>query len=312
MSVTHAAITRIAEPRGNVISKRHLREELGLNNRQIERLVESRFLLVLAKGIYGVGIAVPDVNHYMRAACAMRPDVALCVSTAGSMWGMRRARRHAFELLVPTGCSLVVPFAHIRRTNRLDDCDVVEHLDGLRVTTPARTLFDHAAIVDVAALRSMAEDALNKELCTMPGLREIGARLMGKGRGGTRLFAEFLEERPDDRAPMMSELELVLADALRAAGLPVEPQRRLVLPTGRAVYLDLAIERSRTDVEVDHHEWHAGLVETQRDKTRDIQVSRRGWQTLRFTDVDIERRLPWVVNSVVDVDRSRTALLRPA
>jgi len=210
---------------------------------------------------------------------------------------------------VPTGRRVDVPHARIRRSNRLTDVDMVEHLDGLRVTTPARTLFDQAASLDLFSLRSMAEDALNKELCTVGQLREVATRLAGRGRGGTDLFIRYLDDRPDDQAPAMSELEIRLADALRDAGLPVEQQRKVILPTGRVVFLDLAIERSRLDIEVDHHEWHAGLVETQRDKTRDVQVARLRWQSLRFTDHDIERRIGAVVASVIEVDRWRSELL---
>ncbi|HEX9259193.1 MAG TPA: hypothetical protein VF855_06615, partial [Acidimicrobiales bacterium] len=241
MSVSHAAITRFAEPRGNMVTKRQLREELGLPNRTMSRYVQESFLVPLTHDVFGVALAKPTALHYMRAACLTWPDVVIGDSTAAGIWGLRRARRDSFELLVPTGRKVHVPHAHIRRSNRLTEEDIVEHLDGLRATTPARTLFDQAAVLDPFALRSMAEDALNKELCTMAGLREVAGRLAGRGRGGTDLFRRYLDDRPDDQAPVMSELELRLADALRSAGIPVEQQRKVVLPTGRVVFLDLAI-----------------------------------------------------------------------
>jgi very-short-patch-repair endonuclease len=78
-------------------------------------------------------------------------------------------------------------------------------------------------------------------------------------------------------------------------------QYRLMLDSGREIILDLAQPEIRFGIEVDHTSWHGGRLETQRDKARDREAMRVGWQIARVTDDDIERRLAGTVDQLVTI-----------
>jgi very-short-patch-repair endonuclease len=100
----------------------------------------------------------------------------------------------------------------------------------------------------------------------------------------------------------MSAYELKLARALVAAGLPDPIRQQLIrLLDGSFVHVDLAYPERRLAIEVDHSHWHAGIAATARDKARDVQLARVAWETLRFTEDDIDHRLGFIVGAVRDV-----------
>jgi very-short-patch-repair endonuclease len=80
----------------------------------------------------------------------------------------------------------------------------------------------------------------------------------------------------------------VLADALRARGIPVQPQfGGLDLPDGSRVRLDLAVPAARWGIEIDVHPDHLLLDGTTYDKRRDRKCHRIGWQIERVTEIDL-------------------------
>src|SRR5262249_3919121 len=146
----------------------------------------------------------------------------------------------------------------IHRTNRLDDRDIVTYANGLRVTTPARTLFDIAADLDPVAMSSVMQDALNRRLCTPWSLGDVAERMIGQGRPGAAVFRTVVDGRVAELPPVGSHAELALADALEAAGLPsLVRQLEVRLVTGATMRLDLAVPEVRFDIEVDDPAWHA-------------------------------------------------------
>ncbi len=61
----------------------------------------------------------------------------------------------------------------------------------------------------------------------------------------------------------------------------------LQLPNGRSLTVDLAVPAVRWGVEVDVHPGHLLLDGTSRDKWRDRQCHRIGWQVERVTELDL-------------------------
>src|SRR5207245_4356318 len=87
-------------------------------------------------------------------------------------------------------------------------------VDGIPVTTAARTLIDLAGIVDADVLEEALDDALRRGLVTVRRLRwrmaEVGAR---------RVLTDFVDARAGGRVTE-STLETRFLRALRKAGLP--------------------------------------------------------------------------------------------
>ncbi len=75
------------------------------------------------------------------------------------------------------------------------------------------------------------------------------------------------------------------------------PRRQLLLKLGaRTIYLDVAYEAERVNVELDGAKYHLGPVHRERDMRRDAALAQLGWLTVRFshnrlvTDSDQLRR----------------------
>lgn len=311
MSELLSRVLHYAAGRHYVVTRQELRQELDLSAAQVDRLLHCGVFTAVRNGIFVVGSDVPSFAQLQRVACAVHPEVMLTGLCTASSWGIRRGARNDLEVLVPTGLEVAIPRARIRRSNQIDESDAVLTPDGLRVSTPARLLFDLADRVDRFALRSMHEDALNKELVTPEQVAAVADRLCGRGRPGSRMFRDVVLARPTDMPPVQSEDELVLAEALVAAGLP-EPTRQhaVRLRSGRSVFLDLFIGPSLLDVEVDHSTWHAGLVDVHRDKSRDAEIRRLGIEPYRVTDHHVREELAATVALIAEYHAQRLALLR--
>lgn len=289
MSMIQHEIMRLAELRNGLVTKQQLLQ-LDLSHHQIARLLRSKFLQVARRNVYCT-TAATRVMEQATVICLGAPLAVLSQHAAAEHWGFRRAIRGRLEISIPKGSRATCPRARVRRSTYLPESHVVCLSDGRRFTTPARTLFDLAAITDPATLRSMVEDALERRLTTYEALLEIEQELCGRGRPGSAVFRSVLGERGADTPPLMSENEIILEQALLAAGLPVVRQHPIALSHGAVVHPDLALLGSRLALEVDHPEWHADAVSCQRDKSRDNELALVDWESRRFTDRDVKTRL---------------------
>src|SRR6478672_10802112 len=84
----------------------------------------------------------------------------------------------------------------IHRTYRVDPEDVVEQLDGIRYTSPPRTVFDLASMLTDERLESVIEQVLHDGLATMPTLLATADRLRQRGRRGSARMGRVIASRP--------------------------------------------------------------------------------------------------------------------
>jgi transcriptional regulator with AbiEi antitoxin domain of type IV toxin-antitoxin system len=289
MSMIHHEIMRLAELRNGFVTEKQLLQ-LGLTHHQIAGLLKTKFLQSARRGVYRTTTATRSTEEGI-VICLGAPHAVLSLYTAAEHWGLRRTIRGRLEISIPKGTRAACRHARVRRTTHLPESHVVTLSDGRRFTTPARTLFDLAAITDPGTLRSMIEDALERGLVTYEALLEMEHELAGRGRPGSAVFRSVLGERRSDTPPLMSENEITLEQALLAAGLPVVRQHPIPLSEGHVVHADLARLGSRLALKVDHPEWHADAVSCQRDKSRDNALALVDWESRRFTDRDVDHRL---------------------
>lgn len=147
----------------------------------------------------------------------------------------------------------------------------------------------------------------------MPTIHATGRRLIHPARPGSARFARVVASRPAWLKPADSDLEVLLFDALRRAGVPgMVRQHRLELPGGWAIHADIAVPTLRWAVPVDHVTWHGGRIDAQRDKENDRQAGLLGWQVNRVTDDDVARRLAIVTAELVQLFERRRLDLRLA
>jgi hypothetical protein len=295
LSLRHGVGT-IAELRG-----------FGATDNQIDWLVRTGRLVSYRRAVYRLAGAPRTTDQLAALACAKGTDVVVSHFSAGRIWNFRRlGSDRRLHVTIAGQNHRLLPGVAIHRTHRFDPVDIVDQMDGIRVTSRPRTVFDLARYVSDDQLESIIEQVLNEDVLTIPSLLAIGRRLRERGRDGSARFGRVLESRPAWLKPVGSDLELRVERAIVAAGLP-RPIRQyeVRLPSGARVRLDFFWPDERVDLEVDHVTWHGGRSNATADKRRDRQLRRAGITTLRVTDDDVLHGLPGVIDDL-------RAILRPS
>jgi very-short-patch-repair endonuclease len=284
-----------------VVAQRDL-DRLSVPPRHIRRLVRANVLERIGPEAWRLTAAPRTFEHRVAAACAIHPTAAAAFTTAGRLWNLRGMGPEAVHVLIPGDPHRTPLVGVLHHCYHVDDGDIIDRGDGIRITSPARTAFDLAAMLTDNQLESVFEQLIDREMCTIELLAETGRRLRQRGRTGSARFGRVLESRPASLKPVGSDLELRLERAIRTAGLPAPVrQQKILLPDGRIARADFYWPAQRLVVEVDHMTWHGGRAAVNADKARDRLLARRGLRTLRVTDDDIADRLALVVDDIARV-----------
>jgi very-short-patch-repair endonuclease len=310
MSTVDPDIVRIAERRLHLVTDAEV-QRLGLSERSIRRLVGREELHRVLPGVLSTTRGPYDVSQRELALCLSIPGAVLSHHSAAAYWGIRRAPKDRVDITVPKNTWVADRHAVIHFSNLMPDHHVVDVVDGARVTSIARSVFDLGGVLDEPSHLSVIEDVRNKGLCTDAELGEAYYDLCGRGRRGSAAWQRLVTLTDRAGRPTMSELELMMQEALVTDGLPpAEQQHPVTLPNGRTVHLDLAYVHERLDIEIDHSEWHATPTAVEQDKNRDLNLALLGWAPLRFTDRALERQIRVCVAMVrrcLDLRRKTTA-----
>lgn len=297
-----SALHRWLRTHHGVITRRRL-QELGFSRSAVRWQVESGRLLPMWDGVYVDPSHERGRAQVMTGICQLYPAAAVGFTTAGREWGLRGMVDERVHILVPHATTPHVsglPELVIHRCRRIDPVDVAgTRLDGIRLTSPPRTLFDSAAILDTDTVASAVEQALADQRCTIGTLMSTLARLRHPRRPGAQRFEEVLHSRSTLRGAARSHLELVVRKAIAAVGLP-EPEINMWmrLVDGSRIQIDLAWPEHLVGVEVDHPFWHDREAEAARDKHRDLKLATMGWQCVRLSERAIEQGLAEAVADI--------------
>jgi hypothetical protein len=142
--------------------------------------------------------------------------------TAAALWGLHGFRLDALDVIRPRTrdaarrCSLAT--VHEPRLLLLHHCTV---LDGIPVTTPARTLFDLAGIAHPGRVERAVDNALSRSPALLPRLHAMLPEMAQRGRTGITLMREILAARPAGYIAPASGLEsrVIAAQDVGAAGV---------------------------------------------------------------------------------------------
>jgi len=291
-----------------VVSCADLRQ-FGVTPREVQRLLREGTLVSSVRGVYRLGGAPRTSDQAAALACAAGKDVVVSHVSAGRRWGLRRLGPDLrLHVLIAGPRHRRLPDTVIHRSHRLDPVDVVEQPDGIRVTSPPRTVFDLASVLADTQLESIIEQVLHDGLATMPTLLATGRRLRQRGRDGSARFGRVIESRPAWLKPVDSDLELRVERAIVDAGLP-RPLRQhpVQLPSGENIRLDFYWSDVHEALEVDHVTWHGGKLDLTADKRRDRLLRQLGIHTTRVTDDDVRHRMPSIISDLRPILRPSDA-----
>ena len=161
---------------------------------------------------------------------------------------------------------------------RLPVDEVTVH-EGIPVTTPARTLFDLAAVVSLEELRRAVKEAEVRRLWGLVSLPDLVARHPRRpGAAAIRAVTE-----APDRGVTRNDVEEALAALVRRTRLP-DPLFNVPLKLGpRFIEPDCMWPEQRVIVEVDGYETHGTRDSFESDRARDRELAVHGWRVVRVT-----------------------------
>ena len=154
-------------------------------------------------------------------------------------------------------------------------------LDGLRITTPARTIVDMSATLGPRARRELIERAQDLDRFDPDEIRAVLDRR--PRQPGRRALLDLLDLMAPDEDNARSHLERLFLALVRQAGLPL-PQVNVSLGP---LTPDFAWPEQRLVVEADSHRWHATREAKRRDARRDRGLTLKDWRPIRFTYEEI-------------------------
>jgi Protein of unknown function (DUF559)/AbiEi antitoxin C-terminal domain len=222
---------------------------------------------------------------------ACGPGAFLAGVSAAAAYEIRRSSSRTIHVLVGRN-------GRMRREGirlhwqRAIPADEVTQLDGLPITTPARTLLDLAAGgLRGRALEAAVDAAERKRLLDFADLHELLARYPGR-RGTPALKAVLARYRGGDTRSLLEEIVAGLCDT---HDLP-RPLENCVI---EGKVRDFYWPRAGLVVEADSYTWHRSPSALDDDRERDVELTLAGYRSLRFTWHQATRRRRYVINAIL-------------
>jgi hypothetical protein len=240
--------------------------------------------------VFVIASARDTLQRRCAIQCATHPHGFITGPTAGTLAGLRRMPRSSpLHVSVLHGRHLTpVPGVVWRQTTVIWQVDRQER-DGIMVASWPRLAFDLAADLSRLDHLSVVHQLLHERRLAVDDLVAIDRRLGHPARPGSGRFRRTLEAL-GGVMPNESHPEVVLADALRRRGVPVEHQARVLAPvSGRTFRLDLAVTDARWGVELDIHPEHRTFEGHAADAERRRELHRMAWQIETVSEHDMER-----------------------
>jgi very-short-patch-repair endonuclease len=251
----------------------------GLNDNAIAYRVRRGWLHRVYPGVYSVGR--PPATAFERAAAAVLacgPAAALSHRSALALWDLAGWPASLGEVVTsedrrPKGIRV-----HLCRTLARRDFRMRQ---GIRVTSPARTLLDCAPGLTDKALARAVNDARLAHQLKPAHLADILLRCPNHaGARRLRSFTDF------DTNPTRSELE----DAFLAFCEHFKLPRPKVNMKVGDYEVDFYFEAERLIVELDGYAYHSDRASFERDRTRDLDAKADGIETVRITHRQITKQ----------------------
>jgi very-short-patch-repair endonuclease len=159
----------------------------------------------------------------------------------------------------------------------------ITQVDGLPITTPARTVVDLAAVVSFERLKRIVENGVLDRIVTDDEVGLVLRDVARRGKWGMKKLARVLAVRAPGEPVPDSVLERMLLDVVRSEGLP-DPVPQFPHP-GREIgtgWVDFAYPEAKLILEADGRRWHQRIAQMAFDVARDKAAARMGWLTMRF------------------------------
>jgi very-short-patch-repair endonuclease len=251
----------------------------------------------LASDVFRLAGSPPTWQQALLAAClAWGVGAVVSHRAAAALWRLVGFDPGIIELTVPRVRRRAE--AGIIHRHELSRADVTS-VDGIPVTTPARTLIDLAGVVPRDAVEEAMDDALRRGLVSFPLLVRRLEALRRPGRPGIASTRVLLDARDPATAVPESVFETRLLRTLKRAGLPPPVLQHEIRLQGQGVaVVDFAYPDARLAIEADGFRWHSGRLRWDQDRARRNELTLLGWRIIHITWTQLTRR-PHAVSGAI-------------
>jgi very-short-patch-repair endonuclease len=261
----------IAARQQGLITTAQLREA-GLSEAAIRHRTRTGLLKRLHRTVFRLGITPEPLEGCRLALLVCAPDAVLSHDTAATLRGLREGGIDRPHVIIPSGHRGRAAPAHVHRQQL--HADEWSLLNGMPVTTSARTLLDLSATWPIGALELALSAGERAEPQLIGRLHElIGRHPLARGRARLRRLIRAL------RRLTRSEAERRFLEIVRQAGLPLPETNVLVL----GYEVDNFWRAHRLIAEVDGYSVHGARRAFEADRRRDAALASAGFTVLRIT-----------------------------
>ncbi len=284
--------------------------DLGISRNYIRRRLQVGLWQPLYRNIFKTSSAPVSLEQReMGALLAAGKDSVLSHHNAARHLRLDVRGTSQINVSVPFERRLA-PLSGVRfwRTRQLELRDW-KSVGSLRVTNLARTILDLASVLNERWLGVAVDAALRQNRSHLNWIHRVFTE-QGKGRRGAGTLKKILLQHEPGAAIPDNPLESIGQQL--AAQMPIKPVLRYIVCDDRGFVgeVDLAWPEAKLCVELDGFKTHSSRTAFQRDRERDRQLVRMGWQSLRYTWDDVNKRPAAVAQELIDILASRLTSLK--
>ncbi|HEX2039912.1 MAG TPA: DUF559 domain-containing protein, partial [Acidimicrobiales bacterium] len=290
-------LRRRAEEQHGVVSRSQCRL-LGLDYDRIRiGIRRGEWERVSPRVVRLVGAPRTERSELMAAVLDAGDSAVASRRSAAALWGLPGFSLGDLDVTRPHDGDYHRPsLGRLHQTRRLPPHHVTS-VDGIPVTTPARTIFDLAGMLTPARTERALDNALASSPALLRALHRTLPELAERGRTGTTVMRELLAARPMGYIAPASGLEARLIRILEEAGIAARRQVDL----GGDDWIgrhDLLVTGTNVVVEVDSARFHTALLDRERDARRDDELRAAGFVPVRITEEDVWRAPATVIQTI--------------
>jgi hypothetical protein len=260
----------------------------GLDEHDCTYRVRAGLWLPVFESVYRLpGTIVTPWGRLVAVTRVIRSDAGVSHRAAAFVHGLPGGRTDLVEVSSPQKKRVQRAGVIAHESKKLRAVDLTE-VDGIRVTTVARTLLDLGAVCSPDVVEMAVDRALHRKLTTIRELQQLLAAIGERGRSGAGVLRGVVTARDPKQAPTESTMETMLRRVLRAHGLP-DPVPQYVI-RDRGVFVarvDFAYPEHRIAIEYDSLEHHVGTRAHLRDNARRLRIESERWHVVVATVDDV-------------------------
>lgn len=273
-----ALIAALAARQHGTVARRQL-YALGLSDDAIDRRIAAGRLHRIHRGVYAVGHKRLTLRgRWMAAVLAAGPGAVLSHRSAAALHGLRRTAPATIEVTTRRTPPRTTSF--VARRSQLQP-DETEDVDGIPVTTVARTCLDLGATTTTHEVEQALREAEYLRLADATGISELLVRYPGRrGTANVRAALARLGEAPGRTRSDFEDLFLRRLDDARIR----RPELNAAIFVDSPPYeVDCLWRRERIIVELDSYQAHGTRSRFESDRERDRKLALAGYRVIRMT-----------------------------